>query len=105
TREKVELWHVTTGELHATLEANQRWQDSPVNCMAFTPDGEALAGTTMFGARMIFWATGSRQLLGTIHFPPKVSSMAFSPDGKTLASAHVDGTVKLWDSAKLIPQK
>ena len=105
TEEKVELWDVATGELKATLKANPSWQDSPLNSMAFAPNGEVLAGTTMFGARMVFWNTSSGQLVGTIHFPPKASYIAFSPDGKTLASAHADGTVKLWDVSKLMPQK
>jgi WD40 repeat protein len=103
--EKVKLWDVTTGDQRATLKAKLSWQDSPVNAMAFTPDGKVLAGTTMFGAHMVFWDVRSSQLMGTIHFHPRTSSIAFSPDGKTLASAHVDGTVKLWDAARLIPKK
>jgi WD40 repeat protein len=101
----VTMWDVTTGELRATLNANLTWQDWPIQTMAFLPNGNVLAGTTLFGARIVFWDTSDGHVLGTIHFPPKASCIAFSPDGKTLASAHADGSVKLWDSAKLIPQK
>lgn len=102
---KVKLWDVTTGQERASLKARFNWQDSRITTMSFTPDGEVLAGTTLFGARMVFWDTSSGRLLGSIHFAPKTSSIGFSPDGKTLASVHSDGTVKLWDSAKLIPKK
>lgn len=104
TRDKVRLWDVTTGRQLATLKAKLNWQDSPVNAMAFSPDGKVLAATTMFGARILFWDTASGKLLGSIHFP-RPSSIAFSPDGSILASSHEDGTVKLWDAAKLIPRK
>ncbi len=73
--------------------------------MAFAREGKVLAGTTMYGARMVFWDTSSGRFLGTIHFPGKALFIAFSPDSKTLASAHEDGTVQLWDSDKLIPKK
>jgi WD40 repeat protein len=99
------LWNLTTGKLHATLKADLTWQDSPVISMAFTPDGKVLAGTTMFGARIVFWDARSGELLGVVHFPGRTWSIAFSPDGKTMASAHVDGSVKLWEATKLIPTK
>lgn len=101
TEEKVKLWDASTGEERKTLKAKLTWQDSPVKAMAFTPDGEVLVGITMFGAHMVVWDTDRGQPL-IIHFSPKASSIAFSPDGKTLASVHADGTLRLWDSAKLI---
>jgi len=104
TRDKVQLWDVTSGRHLATLKAKVNWQDSPVDAMAFTPDGKVLAATTMFGARMLFWDTASGELLGTISFP-RPSSLAFSPDGTILASTHEGGNVMLWDAAKLIPRK
>jgi WD40 repeat protein len=104
TIEKVQLWDTTTGEEQATLKADLSWQNSPVNCMAFSPDGKVLAGTTMFGSHMVFWDASTGKLLGNIRFP-NASSIAFSIDGKTMASAHTDGTIKLWDSAKLIPKR
>jgi WD40 repeat protein len=71
--------------------------------MALSPDDKVLVGKTAFGAHMAFWNISDGHLLGSIYFPPHAGSIAFSPDGGTLASGHMDGSVRLWDSAKLIP--
>lgn len=103
---KVELWNLATGELQIYLESKE---DTYLSSIAFTPDGEVLAGSTMpsaIGGKLIFWNTNSGQRLATLFFFPSATSLVFSPDGKTLASVHRDdGTVRLWDSAKLIPQR
>jgi WD40 repeat protein len=102
-KEKIQLWDLASGELRRNLEAEFTWQDSHIQAMAVTPDGELLAGTTIFGNGIVFWATKSGQFLGSAYFPPHTMALAFSPDGKTLASAHAEGEVRLWDSRKLIP--
>jgi WD40 repeat protein len=111
-RDKVELWDVTTGEKRATLKADLswgispfRWADAPVNGMVFSKDGKVLAATKTFGGEIAFWDVSSGSHIGTVHFFPAPNSLALSPDGKTLATAQGEGTVRLWDWAKLVPKK
>jgi WD40 repeat protein len=102
--DKVVLWDIHTGEPRASLRAEFTWQNSRVESMAITPDGNVLAATTAFGAHMAFWDLSDGHLIGSIYFPPHSTCMAFSPDGRTLATGQVNGSVMLWDSAKLIPR-
>src|SRR5262249_39368618 len=102
---KIKLWDVTTGEVRGMLNAEFDWMDSEVRCMAFSPDGKVVAGITEWGGRMIFWNPGTGKLLRKVRFAANTCSIEFSPDGKILASTNPNGTVELWDSAKLIPQE
>lgn len=104
SEEKVQLWDLTTGRQRTALKADLNWGDSPVHPIAVSPDGQLLVATTLGGARMLFWDTGSGQHIGTIHFPPAYA-LAFSPDGAILISTHEDGAVRLWDLNKLVPRK
>jgi WD40 repeat protein len=79
---------------------------APVNCLAFSPDGRALAGADYQG-NIILWDTASGKVR-TIKQQDgrRVTSLAFSPDGKTLAAAVGDrpgrdrepGLIELWDA-------
>jgi tetratricopeptide (TPR) repeat protein len=52
------------------------------------------------------WDTATGQELLTLqgHTRP-VFGVAFSPDGRRIASASLDGTVKVWDSTELTPER
>jgi len=81
---------------------------SPLNCLAFSPDGGTLAGAD-FEGNIILWDTASAKVRTTMKQEGRrrVSSLAFGPNGKTLAAAvgdrpgrdHEPGLIVLWDAA------
>ena len=80
------------GTLHATLT-----HDSPVNSIAFNPDGSLLASGS--GDNVVrLWIPDAETLQATLHgHTASVLSVAFSSDGSLLASGSADGTVRLWN--------
>ena len=72
-----------------------------VNGVAFSPDGELLAGAAGTGTvRLWNPVTGQpMRVLRTASGTNGVNGVAFNPDGKLLASANSDGTVRLWNPA------
>ena len=80
------------GTLHATLT-----HDSPVNSIAFNPDGSLLASGS--GDNVVrLWIPDAETLQATLHgHTASVLSVAFSSDGLLLASGSADGTVRLWN--------
>src|SRR3954447_21978274 len=76
-----------------------RWRhDGWVTCLAFAPDGKALATG---GADQIvrLWDLGGTQPTREFAAGSKVDAVAFSPDGTKLAAGEWDKTVRLWDVA------
>jgi WD40 repeat protein len=67
-----------------------------VRCVAFAPDGRALAVAAGWVVKI--WDVGDRALRYTLrghkHF---VWTVAFAPDGKTALSRSEDRTVRSWD--------
>jgi WD40 repeat protein len=61
---------------------------APLNCLAFAPDGQTLAGSDYAGY-IILWDTASGKVRSTLkeEGERRVSAVAFAPDGKTLAAA------------------
>jgi WD40 repeat protein len=88
----IRTWHAGTGKEKMVLRAN-----SPVNCLAFTPDGRTLASEN--GVATLWQVSTGQELLLLDHTFP-VNSLAFAPDGQVLAvgSGWRDENegVKLW---------
>ena len=104
----VELWSAQTGRrLHKLIRAVRRVPNTEVpQQVAFSPNGEFLAGGTRLGTALVWNArTGGfvKQLpLAESHTYPVVSTVAFSPDGSQLATAQegyssVSGRTVLWN--------
>ena len=72
---------------------------SPVNSVAFSPDGKTLASGSADGTVRLWDVATRRQIGNNLTGGSAVNSVAFSPDGKTLASGSADDTVRLWDVA------
>ena len=80
------------GTLHATLT-----HDSPVNSIAFNPDGSLLASGSADGTIRL-WIPDTETLQATLHgHTASVLSVAFSSDGSLLASGSADGTIRIWN--------
>jgi WD40 repeat protein len=77
-----------------TLSGGTEWLPG----VAFSPDGQTVAGAS-FGGIVQLWGVQDGTLLQTLKGHTNwVWSVAFSPDGHIVASASEDGTVKLWDA-------
>src|SRR5262249_17512734 len=98
------IWDLTTGQRLFALDGHK----GRVRCVAFSPDGQCLAGASGGGAVKV-WALRSRQ--ESLSFPghgEPVWCLAFNPDGRSIASGsgflpgsgHLDhggGQVRVWD--------
>jgi WD40 repeat protein len=92
----ISVWEVATGQKRLTLSTKGKgW----VRCVAFSPDGTALAAGTSDDIHL--WGVWSGQVVGrfTGHRGP-VRSLAFRPDGKALISGSEDTTALVWDLSK-----
>jgi WD40 repeat protein len=72
--------------------------------LAFSPDGEILAGVA--GKEVKFWATQTGQPKGRLRLADTlIRCLTFSPDNQTLATGSDDRLVRLWEVAKIVEQQ
>jgi WD40 repeat protein len=86
------VWSTTSFHCLHVLEGH----DSEVHSLAFSPDGEHIAGASC-DQDVIIWDTSTGEIEHTlIGHDDMVLNVSYSPDGSTMATASCDGTVKLW---------
>jgi WD40 repeat protein len=73
--------------------------DVGVQCLAFSPDGAALAAGCLDGVVRQWDAASGRPVASLRGHANAVAAVAFAPDGKTVATGGTDQAVKVWDAA------
>src|SRR5262249_31834303 len=105
------LWDARTGKERWSLKSSNENQGKPVTSIAFSPDGNHLAGAVM-GNRVFVWSTDDGRekhangftrapdpaaMDGSSDASPGWAAVAFSPNGKRLAASDHDGMVTFWN--------
>ncbi|KAJ8521783.1 hypothetical protein ONZ45_g1554 [Pleurotus djamor] len=88
----VRVWSANRGEILHTFKAH----DSPVCCLAYRHDGQALA-TGSYDERIRVWNCKTWQNVWDLQTNEFVVSVAFSHDGKGLVSGGWEGGLHLWN--------
>jgi RNA polymerase sigma factor (sigma-70 family) len=90
------LWDVQTGKEVRSFRGHK----SLAICLAFSPDGRALAtGGDQHDASVRLWELRTGKLLWVTQAGGTVRGVAFSPDAKLVATGQGDGRVALLDAA------
>ena len=90
-------WYFSGGGPEAILQGH----DGPVYLIAFSPNGKTLASGADRVVRLWDLANDRQRAAQTGH-TGFIESAAFSPDGRMLATASYDGTIMLWDPARIL---
>jgi WD40 repeat protein len=105
----VSLWNVATGKLTGTfrtrfaLVGNE--SSTPINSIAFSPDGTLLAVSATVSTTIEVWSTATLTQVASFsdnqksEFPAGLGGvfmLTFSPDGRMLAVAGIDGAIRVY---------
>lgn len=86
---KVSICETSTGDLIA------EFAQQAVNGLAFSPDGQLLAG--VYGWELMLWDMAKRNLVAVLRgHEGTITDLAFSPGGRTLATVDDVGVTRLW---------
>jgi WD40 repeat protein len=88
----VAIWDTRDRLRHTVLD-----HDTPVFCVAYSPDGGILACGAEDG--LTLWDTSQWQQRRLNGHTSRVKAARFSPDGRTLVTCSHDETVRFWDVA------
>ena len=69
--------------------------------MAYSPDGNMIAGGSAYGSVYLWNATTGELLHTFTGHRRSVRSLVFSPDGSILASGSRDATIRLWNPKRV----
>jgi WD40 repeat protein len=96
----IRVWDIVKGKPLAVLKEHA----GSVWAVAFSNDGKLLAGgagAVDKAGEVRLWNTHDGKLTATLPLPSRVLCVAFTNDNQTLAASGADGTVSLFDLAKV----
>ena len=87
-------WYDTSNGQGSLFTTYTDW----ISSIAFSPDGETLAGVSRENNAIFLWNVSTRTISQKFTgYDERVTRILFSPDGQTLASVEWGGKVLLWD--------
>jgi WD40 repeat protein len=91
----IKLWDAATGEELLTMAGHTDW----VMALAFSPDGQRLASTSLDGTVRIWSLTSGKETVA-ISGPPAGygTRVVYSPNGQEFATNGGDGTATIWNA-------